>query len=1171
MNAGHTLVKFRDETTRDLVLEAGVVHFDRKPVLLRPWSTDLDTLRVVNSVPVWMRLPNLGLQYWGLKSLSALVSTIGKPMMMDKVTKEKSMVKFARVLVDVEITDRLPHSISFINERGQLMEQAIEFEWLPTQCSCCKGLGHTASSCKNSQEVVWRPKQQVSASGKGDIRGATVLSESKIESKPVVGNQKDVGKEDKGDELNLKGGSKESMITTTKDTNEASCSTTEKEKTWTTPKKVGGLRKKSSTEQTLRANTFSVLQEKTDMVSNKELHKHHISNGGVFLETKLHSNKIEEMMHDVFVGWNWYSSKAIEGRILLVWNPDLVHVAVVQELDQLVTCEVQIKGVSQTTVLSFVYGRNSMEERKNLWVQLQVPQYNSRPWLVAGDFNAVFEYDDRIGGRQISAMEVEDSRQWKANSLLIDLRSSGSSFTWSNKQKEGLRIFSKLDRIFVNEVWIDTFPDSEGRINWDTLSDHCFCIIKIVHFQTSGVRPFRYFNMWDKHQDFRSSVLSNWSKLVGGTGLQKIIQKLKRLKPTLIQFKKVQIGDVEEDEAAAEFARMSKLYESFLRQKSKNNWLRFGDENTAYFHASLKQRRMRNRITSFTNDEGQVVENPTEDSVLTLDHQLDLIHPFTKKDVKRALFSIPTTKSPGPDGYGSGFFKSLWKDIGDEITEAIMLFFESGVIPTTLNGTILSLIPKVVSPSKATDYHPIACCNTLYKCISKMICFRLAKVLPMIIHQDQGAFIQNRQLAHNILILQDILHGYSRKNISPRCVIKIDLSKAYDSVDWKFMEDILNVFCFPRKFVQWIMNCLTGTSYTLLFNGRLQGSFEGKKGLRQGDLISPLLFVLAMEYLTRILSQASHHKEFRYHPLCKNLHLVNLCFADDLILFCKGNVKSVKILFDGFLKFCRCSGLEANLSKSQVFFGGVAAEVCLPKVMGGLGFKEGSLWNKVLLAKYLWALSSKQDVLWRKVCYLRETFSVKELESAAPHGKLILNLLYNNMLQKEQVGFAKVVWSSFSVPRHRFILWQAVLGHLLTRDNLARCPIEVNSVACPVCDRGEESHSHLFFDCIFSHRIWELINSWLGAEIWPKQRNNWKLWLDGKPKTVMQRIYIACLAASVYHIWCNRNMCYFSQVSYTPHSLVKIIKRSIKIRLQGRLSKKDLSKNCKLYEFVQML
>ncbi|XP_062085585.1 uncharacterized protein LOC133791682 [Humulus lupulus] len=338
------------------------------------------------------------------------------------------------------------------------MEQAIEFEWLPTRCSCCKCLGHTASSCKHAQEVVWKSKQKVTISEKGESRGATELCESGLENKPMDVNQMVAGKEaqttSKGDQLAVKGDLKATLITTNEEINEASCSMTGKDKPWSTPKKVGGLRKKGS-----------------------------------FLETKLHSNKVEEMMHDVFVGWRWYISRAVEGRILLVWNQDLVHVAISQEQDQLINCEVQIKGVNQIANLSFM---------------------------------------------QVTAMEVEDSSQWRAKSLLIELRSSGSFFTWSNKQKEGSRIFSKLDRVFVNEMWLDIFPNSEARVNWDAIYDHCFCIIKTVQFQTTGVRPFRYYNMWDKHKDFRSTVVNIWTKPAGGIGLQKIIKKLRRLKPALI-------------------------------------------------------------------------------------------------------------------------------------------------------------------------------------------------------------------------------------------------------------------------------------------------------------------------------------------------------------------------------------------------------------------------------------------------------------------------------------------------------------------------------------------------------------------------------------------------------------------------------------------------------------
>uniref|UniRef100_A0A803Q1Q9 DUF4283 domain-containing protein n=1 Tax=Cannabis sativa TaxID=3483 RepID=A0A803Q1Q9_CANSA len=151
----------RDEATCDLILEAGVIHFDKKPVVLRPWSTEIYSTRMVNSVPVWVRLNGLGLQYWGKNNLSALVSTIGKPAMIDNVTQERSMVKFSRVLVEIEISDDPPKTISFINERKQLVEQSVEYEWLPTKCSACANLGHTIANCNKEKKIIWKKKQSV--------------------------------------------------------------------------------------------------------------------------------------------------------------------------------------------------------------------------------------------------------------------------------------------------------------------------------------------------------------------------------------------------------------------------------------------------------------------------------------------------------------------------------------------------------------------------------------------------------------------------------------------------------------------------------------------------------------------------------------------------------------------------------------------------------------------------------------------------------------------------------------------------------------------------------------------------------------------------------------------------------------------------------------------------
>ncbi|XP_062075488.1 uncharacterized protein LOC133779554 [Humulus lupulus] len=1044
-----------DEATRDLVLEAGVVHFDRKPVILRPWSTDLDAMRLVKSVLVWVRLPGLGLQYWGVKCLSALVSTIGNPILVDKVTKDRSMMQFTRVLVDVEITE-----------------------------------------------------------------------ENKLK------------------------------------------------------------------------NSYSALQDRIMEVTNLGL-----STTRAFLETKLCGNKMEEMMASNFVLWNCYTGSASEGRILLVWQANIVSVEVLQESDQFIHTYVKDLG---------------------------------------SDKEFSFDFDDCLGGRAITSMEMVDAQRWRSLGLVDELRTSGSHFTWMNKQAAETRIYSKLDRIFTNEAWMDLFPRSEAYVNWDVLSDHCF----------------------------RETVLQSWSKPIKAHGLERIMRKLVRLKHVLRQFNRREIGDVvhkyaiakgiyqssqcqlqkdphsadlqrEERSAFEIFSSQSRYYESYLRQRSKINWLQFGDDNTAYFHACLKQRKATNRITSFIDDDGQI-NDKFEDvvahflnhfqsimgshsttsapiqrecfihgGILSLDQQLSLMKPFTKKDVEAAMFSINSIKSSGPDGYGSGFFKVMWKDLGEEISDAILGFFDHGVLPAELNSTTLSLISKVDTPTKAVEYRPIACCNTLYKCISKMLCGRLTKVLSLLINQNQGAFVKDRLLAHNILIFQDIIKGYKRKNISPRYVMKIDLSKVYDTIDWQFLEDILNAYCFPSRFIPWVMIYLKGTSYTIFMNGRLQGSFIGRKGLRQGDPISPLLFVLVMEYLTRLLIQVSYRKDFRFHPNCKKLKLVCLCFADDLVLFCKGASSSVKIIKECFTSFSLASGLTANMAKSQVYGGGLTEEdsknivtrlqfaegsfplkylgvplrptkwkagdcaliikkihpklhswflwgtndsnsyrskmhftawdqVCLPKSLGGIGFKEGSKWSRVLLAKFLWAITSKQDILWvkwvdaiylkgqnfweykikndvswywRKLVNLKSIFSLGDLEDAVKNSKINLRRLYVQLLNKERVHFANVVWCNLEVPKHMFILWQDTLGHLLTRDKLVHCHMNIDSLLCPICELEQETHAHLFFDCLFSQQVRSKVTSWLGNDIWLIKYEDWSNWMIGRPKGLKQKIAAAALAA----------------------------------------------------------
>lgn len=159
---------------------------------------------------------------------------------------------------------------------------------------------------------------------------------------------------------------------------------------------------------------------------------------------------------------------------------------------------------------------------------------------------------------------------------------------------------------------------------------------------------------------------------------------------------------------------------------------------------------------------------------------------------------------------------------------------------------------------------PISCYNVIYKWISKLLVSRLKYILPTIISPFQSAFVPKRLIGDNMFVAQALCKDYHLEVGPPRCAIKLDISKAFDTLNWGFLFSVMRRMGFPSRFIDWVRVCITSGMFSIKLNGSLEGYFSGKAGLRQGDPLSPYLFVLDMEVLTSYLNKAIVSVGFRY-------------------------------------------------------------------------------------------------------------------------------------------------------------------------------------------------------------------------------------------------------------------------------------------------------------------
>ena len=205
-------------------------------------------------------------------------------------------------------------------------------------------------------------------------------------------------------------------------------------------------------------------------------------------------------------------------------------------------------------------------------------------------------------------------------------------------------------------------------------------------------------------------------------------------------------------------------------------------------------------------------------------------------------------------------------------------------MPANLNSTFIALIPKMDAPHSFADFRPIALCNVLYKITSKIIADRLKGILSTFISNEQYGFLKGRSIHDATAIAQEVLHSIHTEK-REAIMMKVDLHKAYDSIDWSYIRLVLMKIGLPIRIIRWIMSCITTVRYAVIINGIPTPFFGAERGLRQGCALSPLIFILIMDGFNCIMHkvvQQGYTKGFSFSDTVSCSHSL---FVDDILLF----------------------------------------------------------------------------------------------------------------------------------------------------------------------------------------------------------------------------------------------------------------------------------------------